>query len=77
MRKAPLIFLVLLVLKTTAVDAQSSYLARVDCTTIPRSNSDIEYSRTRVLFNYPIKLKKGGIHLFLGLDYSNINLIMD
>ena len=36
----------------------------------------IEYNRVRGLFNYPIKLKKEGTYLLLGLDYSNINLSM-
>lgn len=57
--------------------AQLSDLARIDYTSLPSSSSGIEYNRTRALFNYPIKLKKEGTVLFLGLDYSNINLIMD
>ena len=55
--------------------AQLSDIARIDYTNLPGANSGIEYNRTRALFNYPIKLKKEGTYLFLGLDYSNVNLI--
>ena len=56
--------------------AQLSDLARLDFTFIPLSGSEgIEYTRTRALFNVPIALKKEkDQYLFLGLDYSNINL---
>ncbi|WP_430410461.1 DUF6268 family outer membrane beta-barrel protein [Kordia sp.] len=67
-------YFIIAVLVTNFCFAQLSDLARVDYTIIPRNNSTIEYNRTRVLFNYPIKLKKEGSYLFLGLDYSNINL---
>ncbi len=56
---------------------QLSDLARVDYTYIPKAKSDVEFTRMRVLFNYPIKLKKEGTYLFLGLDYSNIHLKSD
>ena len=56
--------------------AQLSDLARIDYTILPAGNSNIEYNRVRALFNYPIKLTKESTYLFLGLDYSNINLIM-
>ena len=54
--------------------AQFGDIARVDYTILPQSDSGIEYTRIRALFNYPLKLKKEGTYLFLGLDYSNINL---
>ncbi len=54
--------------------AQLGDLARIDYTYIPKAKSDIEYSRMRALFNYPIKLKDDDTYLFLGLDYSNIHL---
>lgn len=57
--------------------AQLSDLAKIDFTILPSGNSDIEYNRIRALFNYPIKLKKESTYLFLGLDYSHINLVMD
>ncbi len=53
--------------------AQLSDLVRVDYTAMPGSSSDIKFNRTRVLFNYPIKLKKEKTYLFLGLDFTNIN----
>ncbi|MDY8134556.1 DUF6268 family outer membrane beta-barrel protein [Aquimarina sp. 2201CG5-10] len=53
--------------------AQLSDLARIDYTFLPEGDSDIEYHRFRALFNYPVKLNEG-TYLFLGLDYSNIDL---
>lgn len=58
-------------------NAQLGDLARVDYTYIPRAKSDVEFERFRVLFNYPLKLKKEDTYLFLGLDYSNIHLKSD
>ncbi len=57
--------------------AQLSDLVHVNYTFIPKNGSDIEYLRLRALFNYPIKLKKEGEFLLLGLDYSNIHLRME
>lgn len=54
--------------------AQLSDLARVDFTFIPNKGSDVEYTRSRILLNYPVQLKKEGEYLFLGFDYSNIHL---
>jgi hypothetical protein len=54
-----------------------SDLAKIDFTALPAGNSEVEYNRIRALVNYPIKLKKESTYLFLGLDYSHINLIMD
>lgn len=67
-------FLIFLLLFTAIGHAQFSDLAKIDYTNISGSNSDTKYNRTRVLLNYPIKLKKESTYLFLGLDYSNINL---
>lgn len=56
--------------------AQLSDLARLDFTFIPLNGSEgIEYTKSRALFNIPIALEKEkDRYLFLGLDYSNINL---
>ncbi len=67
------VFLLLLLCSST-IQAQLNDLARIDYTYIPTAKSDVEYSRFRALFNYPIKLKKEETYLFLGLDYSNIHL---
>lgn len=56
------------------VQAQLSDLANVNYTFIPNINSDIELTRVRALFNYPIKLKKEGEFILVGLDYSTIKL---
>ena len=74
MRKIFLFFVVLVTVVQSSCYAQLSDIARVDYTYIPESNSSIGYNRIRVLFNAPIKLKKESTYLFLGLDYSNINL---
>ncbi|WP_179338716.1 DUF6268 family outer membrane beta-barrel protein [Winogradskyella ludwigii] len=70
-------FLICVVFIANFSFAQLSDLAKIDYTILPRGNSDIEYSRIRGLFNYPIELKKEGSYLLLGLDYSNIKLVMD
>lgn len=77
MRKVVFIFVIILLFASNAGYAQLSDLARIDYTILPEGNSDVEYSRIRGLFNYPIKLKKEGSYLLLGLDYSNIKLVMD
>ena len=70
-------FIFFIFFSTTIGTAQLSDIARIDYTNIPKVNSGIGYNRIRVLFNYPIKLKKEGTYLFLGLDYSNIDLEID
>ncbi|MBF8150603.1 hypothetical protein ITJ86_11890 [Winogradskyella sp. F6397] len=70
-------YLICVVCITNFSFAQLSDLAKIDYTILPRGNSNIEYSRIRGLFNYPIALKKEGSYLLLGLDYSNIKLVMD
>jgi hypothetical protein len=70
-------FLTVLLLICTSASAQLNDLARIDYTSIPAGSSSIEYSRIRGLFNYPIKLKKEGTYLLVGLDYSHIDLKMD
>lgn len=65
---------VLILFFSFSVQAQLSDLANVNYTFIPTVNSDIELTRIRALFNYPIKLKKEGHFLLVGLDYSNIHL---
>jgi len=77
MRKAQLLLLLFFTIAYASVYAQLSDIARVEYTLIPGGNSDIEYNRTRALFNFPIKLKKEGSYLLLGLDFSIINLIMN
>lgn len=56
------------------LQAQLADLARIDYTLLPATNSDFEFNRTRVSFNYPIKLNDKKAYLFIGLDYSNINI---
>jgi hypothetical protein len=55
------------------ITAQLSDIARVDYTIIPGIRSDVEFTRSRFLFNAPIRLKGKETYLLLGLDYRNIN----
>tara|TARA_R110001632_G_scaffold195863_1_gene317536 strand:+ start:2673 stop:3503 length:831 start_codon:yes stop_codon:yes gene_type:complete len=59
------------------MSAQLSDIARIDYTIIPGVGSDVEYTRSRFLFNAPIKLKAEETYLLLGLDYRNIHLSFD
>lgn len=74
MQKTSGIFILLLLICSVTTHAQLGDLARVDYTIIPMAKSDVEYTRFRALFNYPIKLKDNDTYLFVGLDYSNIHL---
>lgn len=77
MRKIIFLYALITLCGYTKSFGQLSDLAKIDYTNISRGSSPTEYNRIRVLFNYPIKLKKEGTYLFLGLDYSNINLILE
>ncbi|WP_143744218.1 DUF6268 family outer membrane beta-barrel protein [Maribacter ulvicola] len=68
------LFLFFFITYSIASHAQLSDLARLDFTYIPNKGSDVEYTRSRFLFNYPLKLNKEGQYLFLGVDYSNVHL---
>lgn len=48
-------------------------LGRMEYTLVPGENSNFEYSRRRILFNLPFKIKEGA-YLFAGFDYSEIHL---
>ncbi|GAB4229581.1 MAG: hypothetical protein Tsb0034_01220 [Ekhidna sp.] len=48
-------------------------MARVEYTVVPGTNSNFEYNRKRVLFNYPFKVKEG-TYFFAGVDYSHIHM---
>lgn len=76
MKNIKLYYFIIALFIANACFAQLDDLAKVDYTKIPKNGSDIEYTRTRALFNIPLKLKKEKTYLFLGLDYSNINLRM-
>lgn len=68
----------LLVLLTISKNSYSQLgdLARFDYTNIPQGKSNIQYSRIRGLFNFPIRLSNEETYLFLGLDYSHLDLRM-
>ena len=77
MMRIRFVLIIILALGSSRSHSQLSDLARIDYTILPAGNSSIEYNRIRALFNYPIKLKKEDAYLFLGLDYSNIQVIID
>jgi len=72
--KKRLLLPILTLFMATSTWAQLGDLARIDHTILP-STADFEFNRLRFLFNYPIKLNDKQSYLFLGLDYSNINVI--
>lgn len=53
--------------------AQTTDLGAINFTGIPKGNTEVGYTRLRGLFNYPIRVSKGK-YLFVGLDYSKIEL---
>ncbi len=65
-----------LLLFSSMVFGQLSDLAKIDYTYVPKGDTNVGYSRARALFNYPVKLKEDK-YLFLGLNYSNIELSFD
>ncbi|GMN06099.1 hypothetical protein MTsPCn5_14880 [Croceitalea sp. MTPC5] len=72
--KKKLVVLLLTSIMSVSTWGQLGDLARIDYTILP-SSADFEFNRLRFLFNYPIKLDGKQSYLFLGLDYSNINVI--
>ncbi len=54
--------------------SQIKDLGGYDYTFINNSNSAADFSRTRVWFNVPFKLKKEGHIIVTGINYSNIHL---
>ncbi|MGB5820190.1 MAG: DUF6268 family outer membrane beta-barrel protein [Saonia sp.] len=74
MKRLVLIFLCSFYIQCAS--GQLSDLARVEYTIIPSGKSNIEMTKKRVLFNYPIKLKNDAF-LVLGIDYSSIDLAFD
>ncbi len=75
--KRTLLFYFLFLVLSFQMSAQLSDIARIDYTLIPGARSDVEFTRSRFLFNAPIKLKGEETYLLLGLDYRNINLRFD
>ncbi|MDY7394962.1 DUF6268 family outer membrane beta-barrel protein [Aureibaculum sp. 2210JD6-5] len=57
--------------------AQPSDLARIDYTTLPKNDANLNYERTRFVLNYPIKLNENKSYFVVGVDYSKINLDLE
>lgn len=64
---------VCLLLLLPFVNGQLVDIVRVEYTTVPGIGSDFEFTRKRIAFNYPVKLKKEA-YFFFGLEYSVIDL---
>ena len=61
---------------TLSASGQLADLVRIEYTLLPAGQEGIQFSKKRILFNYPVKLKNEAF-LFLGLDYSRIDLTLD
>ena len=70
----PLFALLLCILIVSDANSQLLDLIRIEYTTVPAQSADFEFQRKRFMVNYPIKLKEEGTYLFVGLDYSSIDL---
>ncbi|WP_452232273.1 DUF6268 family outer membrane beta-barrel protein [Lacinutrix sp. MEBiC02595] len=77
MKKVKCLCFLIVISITNYSFSQLGDLAKIDYTILPAGNSNVEYTRSRALFNVPIKLKNEKEYLFLGLDYSNFNLRME
>lgn len=64
---------ILIVCLVGAARAQFLDLGRVEYTLVPGKNSSFDYSRSRILFNFPFKVADGK-YFFAGIDYSRINV---
>ncbi|WP_299889331.1 DUF6268 family outer membrane beta-barrel protein [uncultured Lacinutrix sp.] len=69
---APLLFFFIAI----DVQAQLTDLARIEYSTIPKSQSDERFERFRALINVPLKTKED-CYLILGAEYSRIALTLD
>ncbi|MEP3836321.1 MAG: DUF6268 family outer membrane beta-barrel protein [Algibacter sp.] len=56
--------------------AQLTDLARLEYSFIPQSNSEDQYTRLKVLLNFPIKVKENN-YLILGAEYNRILLNLE
>ncbi|MEQ9405744.1 MAG: DUF6268 family outer membrane beta-barrel protein [Cyclobacteriaceae bacterium] len=68
-----LICLFVSLLSATAVNSQLLDLLRIEYTNALGDDSNFDFQRKRFLFNYPVPTGRTG-YLFLGLDYSAIDL---
>ncbi|MEM6736650.1 MAG: DUF6268 family outer membrane beta-barrel protein [Bacteroidota bacterium] len=69
-----IIFLVLVIFSLpSVVRCQLLDLFSAEYTYVPGDNSNFEYKRSRILFNYPFQVNDGA-YLFVGMDYSHVNL---
>lgn len=78
MKKHIFICLAILTLFSKTVSAQFTDLARIEYVGLPESSDGgTSFSRYRALVNYPIKLKKEGSFIILGVDYRYISYDID
>jgi len=78
MKKSFFLYLFLFCLISTRVSAQLSDLARIEYIGLPKSSNDgTSFDKFRALINFPIKLKKEGSFLLVGVDYRFISFNAD
>ena len=58
---------------TEIANAQLTDIARIEYSFIPKNESEDQYTRLRVMLNYPIKIKKND-YLVIGAEYNRILL---
>lgn len=71
-----LIILFLIGLNTN-MHGQATDLVRVEYTNFPQSNSDNSFSRFKTFLKLPIKLNEKGAYLVPGIQYQNVNFILE
>lgn len=78
MKKNRFVCLMVFCLVSVSTFAQLSDLARIEYVGLPGgSNGGASFSKYRALVNYPVKLKKEGAYLVVGLDYKHISFDVD
>ena len=68
--------IILFILSSYQLNAQNSDLLRLEYTYFPQESSDNSFRRIRSFINYPIKLKNGD-YLLPGIEYRNVNLLLN
>ncbi|WGD33917.1 DUF6268 family outer membrane beta-barrel protein [Olleya sp. YS] len=70
------LFLIVILCFAHYSQAQLTDLARLEYSFIPKSNSEDQYTRLRLLLNYPVKTKED-CYLILGGEYNRIILNLE
>ncbi len=71
-----ILLLTIFMLTSFSAQAQLTDLARLEYSFIPKSKSQDQYTRLRLLLNYPIELKKD-TYLVIGAEYNRVILNLE